>query len=303
MTATIENLGTGVELLEQEPVLKMPSAWRRLSRDRLALLGVIILAVIVLLAVAAPLVARHDPVEINPANKLQGPSLEYWLGTDNLGRSIWARLVWGARLTLGTASVAMVSILSIGIVVGMVAGFYGGWVEDVIMRLVDVVLAFPSLILVLAIAGMLGPSLINVLIGIVAVGWASYARVVRGMVLSVKELEYVEAARALGMSPYQISRRHILPNVISPVVVLVTLDMGAILLSIAALSFLGLGAQAPDPEWGRMLSDARPFMQTAPHTMIFPGLAIFLCVMAFNLMGDGLRDALDPYGRTGKEIG
>ncbi len=281
-------------LLEPQPTLKMPSAWRRLTQDRLALIGFLLLGVIVLLAVAAPLVARHDPVEINPINKLQAPSSEYLLGTDNLGRSIWARLVWGTRLTLGTATAAMVLLLLIGIVVGVAAGFTGGWVDDAIMRVVDIVLAFPSLILVLAIAGMLGPSLGNVLIGLVAVGWATYARVVRGMVLSIKEREYVEAARALGMPSWQIALRHILPNVISPVVVLASLDMGNILLSIAALSFLGLGAQAPAPEWGRMLSDARPFMQTSPHTMIFPGLAIFMSVMAFNLLGDGLRDALDP---------
>ncbi len=209
MTVKIEQLEERLDFPVQESITKMPSTWRRMSRDQLAVLGIIILAVIVLLTVAAPVVARHDPVEINPANKLQGPSLEYWMGTDNLGRSIWARLVWGARLTLGTATAAMVLILIIGLIVGMVAGFYGGWVDDGIMRLVDIVLAFPSLILILAIAGMLGPSLVNVLIGIVAVGWATYARVVRGMVLSVKELEYVEAARALGMSTYQISRRHI----------------------------------------------------------------------------------------------
>ena len=282
-----------IALLERQPTTKMPSAWQRLTRDRLALVGFLLLGVIMFLAVAAPLVARHDPVEINPINKLQAPSSEYLMGTDNLGRSIWARLVWGTRLTLGTATVAMVFLLLIGIFVGVVAGFAGGWVDDAIMRVVDIVLAFPSLILVLAIAGMLGPSLGNVLIGLVAVGWATYARVVRGMGLSIKEREYVEAARALGMPSWQIALRHILPNVISPVVVLASLDMGNILLSIAALSFLGLGAQAPDPEWGRMLSDARPFMQTSPHTMIFPGSAIFLCVMAFNLLGDGLRDALD----------
>jgi len=283
-----------VGLPDQEPTLPMPTAWRRLARDRLALLGVIVLATIVVLAVVAPLVARHDPVEINPANKLQGPDAEYLMGTDNLGRSIWARLVWGTRLTLGTATIAMALLLFIGVVVGTISGFYGGWIDDVIMRGVDIVLAFPSLILVLAIAGMLGPSLRNVLIGLVAVGWTTYARVVRGMVLSIKEREYVEAAWALGAPPLRIAVRHILPNVISPVVVLASLDMGNILLSIAALSFLGLGAQAPEPEWGRMLSDARPFMQTSPHTMIFPGLAIFVCVMAFNLLGDGLRDALDP---------
>ncbi len=278
----------------EAPPRSTTSAWRRLAQDRLALLGGVILTVIVLLAIAAPLVARHDPVEIDPINKLQRPNLEYLMGTDNLGRSIWARAVWGARLTLGTASMAMAVILFIGVVVGLVAGFHGSWVDNISMRVVDIVLAFPSLILALAIAGMLGPSLVNVLIGISLVGWATYARVVRGMVLSVREKEYVEAARTVGLSPWRLAIRHILPNVISPVVVLASLDMGAILLSISALSFLGLGAQAPEPEWGRMLNDARPFIQIAPHTMIFPGLAIFLCVMGFNLMGDGLRDALDP---------
>ena len=279
------------------PPRRTASAWRRLVRDRLALLGLVILVMIALMALTAPLVARHDPVEIDPVNKLERPSLEYLMGTDNLGRSIWARVVWGARLTLGTATVAMVMILLVGVVVGLVAGFYGGRVDNIIMRVVDIVLAFPSLILALAIAGMLGPSLVNVLIGIVLVGWATYARVVRGMVLSVREKEYIEAARALGIPPRQLATQHILPNVISPVVVLASLDMGGLLLSISALSFLGLGAQAPEPEWGRMLNDARPFMQIAPHTMIFPGLAIFLSVMAFNLLGDGLRDALDPQGQ------
>lgn len=294
---TVE-LARPVTLPEAEtPPRRTASAWRRLARDRLALLGLVILVIMALVALAAPVVARHDPVEIDPVNKLEPPTLEYLMGTDNLGRSIWARVAWGARLTLGTATLAMGMILLIGVIIGLVAGFYGGQIDNIIMRVVDVVLAFPSLILALAIAGMLGPSLVNVLIGIVLVGWATYARVVRGMVLSVREKEYVEAARALGIPPRQLAIRHILPNVISPVVVLASLDMGGLLLSISALSFLGLGAQAPEPEWGRMLNDARPFMQIAPHTMIFPGLAIFLSVMAFNLVGDGLRDALDPQGQ------
>lgn len=294
---TVELAGP-VTLPEAEPPPRRTmSAWRRLARDQLALFGLAILVMVALVGIAAPVVARHDPVEIDPVNKLAPPTLEYLMGTDNLGRSIWARVVWGARLTLGTATLALVSILLIGVGVGLLAGLYGGQVDSVIMRVVDVVLAFPSLILALAIAGMLGPSLVNVLIGIVLVGWATYARVVRGMVLSVREKEYIEAARALGIPPRQLAVRHILPNVISPVVVLASLDMGGLLLSISALSFLGLGAQAPEPEWGRMLNDARPFMQIAPHTMIFPGLAIFLSVMAFNLLGDGLRDALDPQGR------
>lgn len=280
---------------EAESFPRAPSGWQRLARDPLALLGAAILLLLVLLAVSAPIVGRHDPVAVNPINKLQPPSQEYPMGTDNLGRSIWARLVWGARLTLGSATLAMLIILTVGTAVGTVSGLAGGWVDDFIMRIVDIVLAFPSLILALAIAGMLGPSLVNVLIGLSAVGWATYTRVVRGMVLSVREEEYVLAARACGASSWQLVRRHILPNVISPVVVLASLDMGGLLLAISALSFLGLGAQAPEPEWGRMLNDARPFIQTSPHTMIFPGLAIFVSVMAFNLLGDGLRDLLDPH--------
>ncbi|NIV34555.1 MAG: ABC transporter permease subunit [Anaerolineae bacterium] len=294
---TIELEGRATLPKRETPSRNAVSAWGRLAQDRLALLGLIILTIVILLALAAPVVARRDPLEIDPVNKLQMPSREHLMGTDNLGRSIWARVIWGSRLTLGTASAAMLLILLVGVAVGTVAGFYGGWVDNILMRLVDILLAFPSLILALAIAGMLGPSLINVLIGIAAVGWATYARVVRGMILSVREKEYIEAAQALGIPPWRLALHHLLPNVISPVVVLASLDMGSLLLSISALSFLGLGAQAPEPEWGRMLNDARPFMQIAPHTMIFPGLAIFLCVMAFNLLGDGLRDALDPQGQ------
>lgn len=269
--------------------------WQKLIRDRLSLLGLIFILIILILIAAAPIVAQHDPLEINPARKLETPSQEYLMGTDNLGRSIWSRIVWGGRLTLGTAIASMLLISIIGISVGLFAGFYGGWIDDWIMRIVDILMAFPNLILVLAIAGMLGPSLVNVLIGIVSVGWVGYARVVRGMVLSVKEMEYVEAAHALGSSSFRVAARHIFPNIISPIVVLMSLDMGNLILTIASLSFLGLGAQAPDPEWGRILSDARPFIQFAPHTMIFPGLAIFFTVMAFNLIGDGVRDALDPH--------
>ncbi len=282
---------------QEKPIRSGESPWQRLVRDRMALLGLVVLAGIVLLVLAAPWIAGQDPVDIDPANKLQPPSWEHPLGTDNLGRSIWARVLWGGRLTLGTATAAMLVILAVGLLVGVVAGLQGGWVDDLIMRVVDVLMAFPSLILALAIAGMLGPSLVNVLIGIAAVGWVTYARVVRGMVLSVREEAYVEAARAVGVPAWRLALRHVLPNILSPVIVLMTLDMGTLLLSISALSFLGLGAQAPTPEWGRMLNDARPFMQTAPHLMIFPGLAIFLTVMAFNLLGDGLRDALDPRAR------
>ena len=273
---------------------RSPSLWRRLVRDRLTLLGLIFLLGLTLMAVSAPMIAGADPIAIDPANKNQPPSRDFPLGTDNLGRSIWARIVYGARITLSMASLAMAAILTIGVTVGTLAGIYGGWVDDLLMRIVDILLAFPTLILALAIAGMLGPSLSNVLIALVVVGWVSYARVVRGMVLSIKEKEYVESARALGGSQTWLAVRHIVPNVISPVVVLASLDMGNLLLSISAFSFLGLGAQAPTPEWGRMLDDARPFIQTQPQLMLYPGLAVFFTVLAFNLVGDGLRDAVDP---------
>ena len=273
---------------------RSPSIWRRLVRDRLTLLGLIFLLGLTLTALSAPLIAGADPIAIDPANKYLPPSVNFPLGTDNLGRSIWARIVHGARITLSMASLAMVAILATGVTVGTLAGIYGGWVDDLLMRIVDILLAFPTLILALAIAGMLGPSLVNVLIALVVVGWVSYARVVRGMVLSIKEKEYVESARALGGSQVWLAVRHIVPNVISPVVVLASLDMGNLLLSISAFSFLGLGAQAPTPEWGRMLDDARPFIQTQPQLMLYPGLAVFFTVLAFNLVGDGLRDAVDP---------
>lgn len=270
------------------------SVWRRLVRDRLSVLGLIFLLGLTLMAVSAPLIAGADPTAIDPANKYQPPGSDFPLGTDNLGRSIWARIAYGARITLSMASLAMAATLVIGVTVGTLAGIYGGWVDNVLMRIVDILLAFPSLILALAIAGMLGPSLGNVLVALVAVGWVGYARVVRGLVLSIREKDYVESARALGASGAGLALRHILPNIISPVLVLASLDMGNLLLSISAFSFLGLGAQAPTPEWGRMLDDARPFIQTQPQLMLYPGLAVFFTVMAFNLVGDGLRDAVDP---------
>lgn len=278
----------------EETRTRPSSVWRRLVRDRLTLLGLIFLLCLTLMAVSAPVIAGANPIAIDPANKYQPPGGDFPLGTDNLGRSIWARIAYGARITLSMASLAMAAILAIGVTVGTLAGIYGGWVDDLLMRIVDILLAFPTLILALAIAGMLGPSLGNVLIALVMVGWVSYARVVRGLVLSIKEKDYVESARALGGSRAWLAVRHILPNILSSVVVLASLDMGNLLLSISAFSFLGLGAQAPTPEWGRMLDDARPFIQTQPQLMLYPGLAVFFTVLALNLVGDGLRDAIDP---------
>ncbi|MBV1770172.1 MAG: ABC transporter permease subunit, partial [Candidatus Desulforudis sp.] len=216
------------------------------------------------------------------------------LGTDHLGRCILSRLIYGTQVSLPIAGLTLAVIILIGIPIGILSGYCGGRVDNIIMRVVDVLLAFPSLVLALVIAGMLGPGLINVLIALASVWWVEYARFVRAIVLSVKAKEFVLAARASGTSDVGIMTRHILPDVLSPVIVLATLDMGKLILVISGLSFLGLGAQPPAPEWGAMLNDGRPYLQVAPQLMLYPGLAIMTVVLAFNLLGDGLRDALDP---------
>ena len=272
----------------------------RLLRDRAAIVGLILVAGAVLAAVGAPMLTPHDPTAINPAAVLQGPSRAHPLGTDNLGRDVLSRLLYGARPSLGTAATASLLILAIGVTGGTISGYVGGRVDETLMRIVDVLLAFPSLILALAIAGMLGPGLVHVMIGMAAVWWVGYARIVRGLVLSVRERQFVEAAQAVGASHARIIWRHALPNVMAPVIVLVTLDMGGLILAISGLNFLGLGVQPPWPEWGAMLNEGRPFLFSTPRLMIYPGLAISLVVIGFNMLGDALRDVLDPRLRGGQ---
>jgi peptide/nickel transport system permease protein len=279
------------------PASARPGVLRVLLSHRTGVAGLVIVAGVALIAIAAPLIAPDDPTRVDALRRLAPPSAETLLGTDNLGRDILSRLIWGARLSLGTAGLAAVLILTIGVGLGMIAGFYGGLLDDLLMRVVDVLLAFPALILALAIAGVLGPSITSVMIGIVAVAWADYARVMRGQVLSARERQYVEAARATGVRNTRILARHLLPNVLPPILVLASLEMGGLILAISGLSFLGLGAQPPTPEWGAMLNDGRAFIAAAPQLMIYPGLAISIVVVGFNLLGDGLRDAFDPHLR------
>ncbi len=273
-----------------------------LKENRLAVVGLAIVVSLVLMAILAPFIVPHDPIELHLDLRLLSPSWQYPLGTDDLGRCILSRLIYGTRVSL-QVGVMVVGITAIsGSLLGLTAGYLGGIIDEIIMRIVDVLLAFPGLILALVIAGLLGPGLFNVMLALSVVGWTRYARVVRGCVLSAKERGFVEAARAIGSSNFYIMFRHVLPEALSPVIVMSTLGMGWTILSAAALSFLGLGAQPPMPEWGSMLNSGRAFLRVAPHLITFPGLAIMVTVLAFNFLGDGLRDALDPRQKKRVEI-
>jgi peptide/nickel transport system permease protein len=267
---------------------------RQFISDRLAATGLAIILLLTLAGVFAPLLAPHDPTVIDPLRGLEGSSRDHLLGTDELGRDVLSRLLIGARWSLGIAALATLCVMTVGTLIGLIAGYLGGWVDAVIMRIVDALLALPSLVLYLAIIGTLGPGIRNVFIALVAISWASYARVMRGLVLSVRERAFVRASRSLGAGNGRLMLRHILPNVISPIVVLATLQLGGTILALAALGFFGLGAQPPTPEWGTMINQGRLFLQTNPGLMVYPGIAISLAVLGFNLMGDGLRDVLDP---------
>ncbi|HEY8795267.1 MAG TPA: ABC transporter permease [Gemmatimonadaceae bacterium] len=276
--------------------------WRKLRADRRAMLGLGAIGLMVVLAILAPLVSRWDPTGIALANQLQPPSSAHWLGTDLQGRDVWARLVYGARISLSVGFLSQGISLAIGLSLGLISGFYGRWVDEAVMRLADVTLAFPSLLLLIALAAAFEPSLTTVLVTIGVVGWAGMARIVRGQVLVVRQLEYVQAARALGERDYRIITRHLLPNVIAPVVIAATLGVAGAIMAEAALSFLGLGVQPPTPSWGSMIADGRDLEQLrhAPWTSLSPGLAIGAAVLGFNLLGDALRDALDPRALEGR---
>lgn len=270
------------------------SLLRRLVQDRTALSGLVILMLLGALALLAPLIAPYDPNAQDVRDRYAPPSAEHLLGTDQLGRDELSRLLYGGRTSLLTSVALGLAVLAIGLVVGMLAGFVGGLVDATIMRAVDVLLAFPNFLLVLVLVGALGPGLFNLAVAFLVAGWVGYARVVRGLVLSAKERPYIEAARGLGFRSGRVACRHLLPNVLAPVVVLWTLRTGSLLLALAALSFLGLGVQPPTPEWGAMLNEARESLADAPLLMVYPGVMITLAALGFNLLGDGLRDVLDP---------
>jgi len=270
-----------------------------LWRSRLAVLGAAIVLALVVVAIFAPWIAPYSPTRINLRERLQPPSGKHLFGTDDAGRDILSRVIYGSRVTLRICALVVGLTLVIGTLLGLVSGFFGGWVDELVMRVSDVFLAFPALILAMAIAAALGPSLENAIVAMVAIWWPRYARVTRGQVLSIREIDFVAAARAAGASSFRIMLRHILPNCISPVVVQATLDLGEVVLTAATLSFIGFGAQPPTPEWGAMVSVGRNFLRDYWWYTTFPGLAILITVMGFNLLGDAVRDILDPRLRRG----
>ncbi|UJM28527.1 ABC transporter permease [Bacillus aerophilus] len=263
-------------------------------QHKLAVIGTVIVFLFLILAIFAPLIAPYGINEQSLGERFSAPSAAHWFGTDDFGRDIFSRVVHGARISLWVGFFSVLGSVILGTLLGLMAGYGGRLLDAVISRLFDILLAFPSILLAIAIVSILGPSLQNALIAIAIINVPTFGRLVRSKVLSIKQEEYVLAAKAVGMSHRRIVLRHILPNSMVPVIVQATLAIGTAIIEAAALGFLGLGAQAPSPEWGKMLADARPYLVQAPWTLFFPGIAIMLTVLGFNLMGDGLRDTLDP---------
>jgi peptide/nickel transport system permease protein len=275
-----------------------PPVWRRIVRNRSALIGVIVLLLIVLAALAAPLISPYDPIRSNQRLSLTPPSLDHLMGTDRFGRDIFSRVLWAGQSSLPIGIVSVLIGVVCGVSVGLLAGYYGGWFDAISMRIVDLLLAFPGILLALAIIAILGGSLTNLMVAVGISSIPDYVRITRGTVLSVKQREFVVAARVVGCRGPWIMARHILPNAIAPLIVLATLGMAAAIITGSALSFLGLGIKPPTPEWGNMLAEGREFLEHAPWVAFFPGAAIMLTVLSINLLGDGLRDILDPRMRV-----
>ena len=272
--------------------------YRELLRQKSAVIGASILVFFIIIAIFAPIVATHDPRNADVTARLKGWSQEHYFGTDKVGRDIFSRIVYGSRISIKVGLVAMTFSISIGALFGVMAGYYGGWIDNIIMRIMDMMLAMPSILLAMVIVTILGQSLTNAIIAVSVVYIPQYARILRASVLTIREQDYVTAAHAIGVSDFRILTRAILPNCLAPLIVQATLGMGAAILDAAGLSFLGLGAEIGEPEWGAMLNENRALIRRAPWTVMTPGIAIFLIVLGFNLLGDALRDVLDPQVKT-----
>jgi peptide/nickel transport system permease protein len=272
----------------------MMKRFKQLIRNFAFTFGLILTVTLVFVALAAPLLAPFDPNAQETSRRLEAPSHEHLLGLDNLGRDVLSRILWGARVSLRVGFSVVILASLVGITLGAISGYFGGWMDTIIMRITDILLAFPGILLAIALVAVLGPSINNVILALAIIGWVGYARLVRGQVLKVREMEYVTAAKALGAKSPRVIVLHVLPNVINPVIVMATLGLAGAILSEAALSFLGLGVQPPTPSWGAMLTAGRQYLGEANHLAIFPGAAIMLAVMGLNFLGDGMIDALDP---------
>ena len=271
--------------------------WRVFLSNPLAMLGLLIVVALLVIAGLAPWLATHDPYAQDLAHRLEPASAEYWFGTDELGRDVYSRIIWGARVTLAIVGMVVVTVAPIGLLIGATAGYAGGWVDTVLMRVTDVFLAFPRLILALALVAALGPGIENAVIAIAATSWPPYARLARAETLTIRTSDFISAVRLQGATPARIVFGHVMPLCTSSVVIRMTLDMAGIILTAAGLGFLGLGAQPPQAEWGAMIAAGRKFLLDEWWVATIPGLAIFIVSLGFNLLGDGLRDVLDPKGQ------
>lgn len=284
--------------IEKKPANPLIQTWKiffkKLRKNRAAMVGGFFIVFFIITAIVGPYFTPYAPETTDVVNKLAPPSADHWFGTDHHGRDIFSRIIHGMSITLYVGFASVILGATVGVVLGIISGYYGGRIDTIIMRAMDVLLAFPGILLALAIVSVLGGSLQNVIIAVAISSVPVFARIVRGSTLAVKQLEYIDAVRALGASDFRIIFKHILPNVSSPIIVQATLSIATAILSASGLSFLGLGAQPPTPEWGAMLSDGRNYLYNAPHVALYPGIMIVLIVLAFNILGDGLRDALDP---------
>jgi ABC-type dipeptide/oligopeptide/nickel transport system permease subunit len=275
----------------------LAETWRRFRAFRPGLIGLVYVVALVLIAVFAPVIAPHDPTEVYTRLRGDPPSAEFPLGNDSIGRDILSRLIFGSRVALTVGFGAIAIAVTIGVTIGSLAGFFGGKIDQALSRAIDTLMAFPTLALLITLNALLGGSLLTVVVIIGLTEWAAYARVTRAEVLSLREREFVAAARSIGARDGRIIARHVLPNIVGPLIVLASLDVGGVIILESALSFLGLGVKPPTPSWGGMLADGRALIRSYPHVAIVPGIAITVTVLAFNLIGDGLRDALDPRAR------
>ena len=268
--------------------------WRRLKKNKVAMVSLAVLIAIILISVLAPVIAPYDYAETDKQNTLAGPSKEHWLGTDRLGRDILSRLIWGGRQSLQMGIIAVLIAAVVGVIIGSIAGYFGGWLDNLLMRILDIYQSIPMMLLCITFAAILGPSLRNAIIAIGVSMVPAFARMMRASILTVRESEYIEAAICCNATNRMIIMKNIIPNAISPIIVDITMSIGGAVLSGAGLSFIGLGVEAPMAEWGAMISDARNYIRAYPTLALYPGICIMITVLAFNLLGDGLRDALDP---------